>query len=56
MEAVHALRALFANFSELRLAGPPERRPMFTLHGYRRMPVLLGRRAEHSATVRPTLS
>ncbi|MCX4092124.1 cytochrome P450 [Nocardia sp. alder85J] len=51
MEATHALRALFGRFPDLRLAGAPERRQLFTLHGYRRLPVALGRRAEQRATV-----
>ncbi|MEV0030824.1 cytochrome P450 [Nocardia sp. NPDC050793] len=46
MEGVHALRALFERFPDLRLDGPPQRRELFTLHGYERMPVRLGRRAE----------
>ncbi|WP_068068323.1 cytochrome P450 [Nocardia xishanensis] len=46
MEGVHALRALFERFPDLRLDGPPQRRKLFTLHGYERMPVRLGRRAE----------
>ncbi|WP_019931010.1 cytochrome P450 [Nocardia sp. BMG111209] len=50
MEATHALRALFERFPDLRLSGPPERRPLFTLHGYSRLPVALGRRAEQGAT------
>ncbi|MGV9411971.1 cytochrome P450 [Nocardia sp. NPDC003693] len=45
MEGVYALRALFDRFPELALAGEPERRPLFTLHGYSRMPARLGRRA-----------
>ncbi|MBU3063422.1 cytochrome P450 [Nocardia sp. NEAU-G5] len=49
MEAVHALRALFERFPDLTLAGPPRRRPLFTLRGYSHMPVALGRRAEHAA-------
>lgn len=51
MEATHALRALFERFPDLRLSGAPERRPLFTLHGYSRLPVALGRRAEQSSVV-----
>ncbi|MBY8862529.1 cytochrome P450 [Nocardia sp. CA2R105] len=52
MEAVHALRALFDRFPDLRLDGPPERRPLFTLHGYSRMRANLGRRhADHTTPV-----
>ncbi|WP_308162973.1 cytochrome P450 [Nocardia alni] len=52
MEAVHALRALFERFPDLKLAGEPTRRPLFTLHGYSHMPVALGHRhAERSATM-----
>ena len=46
MEGAYALRSLFERFPDLQLAGPPQRRPLFTLHGYGRMPVQLGRRAE----------
>ncbi|MEU7628440.1 cytochrome P450 [Nocardia sp. NPDC049220] len=45
MEGVYALRALFGRFPELRLDGPPQRRELFTLHGYQRVPIHLGRRA-----------
>jgi len=41
MEAAHALRALFERFPDLKLAGPPRRRPLFTLHGYSHMLVRL---------------
>lgn len=51
MEGLHALRALFDRFPNLTLAGQPERRPLFTLHGYRRLPVLLGQRAEQTSGV-----
>lgn len=51
MEAVHALRALFERFPDLKLAGQPQRRPLFTLHGYSHLPVALGRRAEHPSVV-----
>ncbi|NKY86005.1 cytochrome P450 [Nocardia veterana] len=51
MEGTHALRALFERFPNLVSAGPPERRPLFTLHGYQRLPVLLGRRAEQTSSV-----
>lgn len=45
MEGTYALRALFERFPDLRLDGAPRRRELFTLHGYSRMPVDLGRRA-----------
>jgi cytochrome P450 len=45
MEATYALRALFECFPDLQLDGQPQRRKLFTLHGYERMPVRLGRRA-----------
>ncbi|MQY19975.1 cytochrome P450 [Nocardia macrotermitis] len=51
MEATHALRALFDRFPDLRLDGPPQRRPLFTLHGYSHMRANLGRRAEHTTPV-----
>ena len=51
MEGLHALRALFDRFPNLTLAGTPERRPLFTLHGYRRLPVLLGQRAPQTTGV-----
>ncbi|WP_109523867.1 MULTISPECIES: cytochrome P450 [Nocardia] len=44
MEAVHALRALFEAFPDLRLTDPPTRRPLFTLHGYKHLPVHTGPR------------
>ncbi|WP_459546695.1 cytochrome P450 [Nocardia sp. X0981] len=44
MEAAHALHALFEAFPELRLTGPPTRRPLFTLHGYRHLPAHTGPR------------
>lgn len=46
MEGGYALRALFERFPDLRLDGAPKRRELFTLHGYERMPVQLGRRAQ----------
>ncbi|WP_067479084.1 cytochrome P450 [Nocardia amamiensis] len=46
MEGGYALRALFERFPDLRLDGVPMRRNLFTLHGYERMPVQLGRRAQ----------
>ncbi|WP_227996365.1 cytochrome P450 [Nocardia australiensis] len=49
MEATYALRSLFERFPDLRLDGPPQRRNLFTLHGYERMPVRLGRRASSPA-------
>ncbi|NNH69720.1 cytochrome P450 [Nocardia uniformis] len=45
MEATYALRSLFERFPDLRLAGTPELRPLFTLHGYSHLPVHLGPRA-----------
>ena len=45
MEATYALRALFEQFPDLRLAGAPRRRPLFTLHGYEHLPVHTGGRA-----------
>ncbi|MCP9623325.1 cytochrome P450 [Nocardia otitidiscaviarum] len=48
MEATHALRTLFEEFPELSLAGEPQLRELFTLHGYQRMPVTLGNRAHAS--------
>jgi cytochrome P450 len=45
MEATHALRSLFDRFPDLKLDGAPQRRKLFTLHGYERLPVRLGRRA-----------
>ncbi|GAB2642125.1 cytochrome P450 [Nocardia goodfellowii] len=50
MEATYALRALFDRFPDLRLAGPPQRRELFTLHGYERLPVRLGRSAQTPVT------
>ncbi|MBF6447575.1 MULTISPECIES: cytochrome P450 [Nocardia] len=44
MEAVHALRALFETFPDLRSTDAPTRRPLFTLHGYERLPVHTGPR------------
>ncbi|MEU6831451.1 cytochrome P450 [Nocardia beijingensis] len=46
MEGVYALQALFDRFPDLRLDGPLRRRELFTLHGYERMPVHLGQRAQ----------
>ncbi|AHH21110.1 cytochrome P450 [Nocardia nova SH22a] len=51
MEGVHALRALFERFPDLVLAGTPQRRPLFTLHGYSRLPVVLGQRAAQTSGV-----
>ncbi|MFF2088780.1 cytochrome P450 [Nocardia sp. NPDC058176] len=42
MEAVHALRALYTRYPNLRLRGEPTRRNLFTLHGFEHMPVDLG--------------
>ncbi|UGT57441.1 cytochrome P450 [Nocardia asteroides] len=42
MEAVHALRALYTRYPDLRLRGEPTRRNLFTLHGFEHMPVDLG--------------
>ncbi|WP_194815213.1 cytochrome P450 [Nocardia sp. XZ_19_385] len=50
MEATHAVRALFERFPELRLEGEPKRRETYTLHGYERLPVRLGRAAETSVS------
>ncbi|WP_194815207.1 cytochrome P450 [Nocardia sp. XZ_19_385] len=50
MEATYALRALFDRFPDLQLAGPPQRRKLFTLHGYEQLPVRLGTRAHTPAT------
>ncbi|MFC6010855.1 cytochrome P450 [Nocardia lasii] len=44
MEAIHALRALFERFPDLRLTDPPTRRQLYTLHGYRHLPAHTGRR------------
>lgn len=41
MEGEIALRALFERFPDLRLAGPPRRRPTRVLRGYESMPVAL---------------
>ncbi|MFQ6327137.1 cytochrome P450 [Nocardia sp. CWNU-33] len=49
MEAVYALQSLFDCFPDLALDGRPRRRNLFTLHGYERMPVRLGRRASTPA-------
>ncbi|WP_054812794.1 cytochrome P450 [Nocardia arizonensis] len=43
-EAAHALRALFEAFPDLRLTEPPVRRPLYTLHGYERLPAHTGPR------------
>ncbi|WP_227985139.1 cytochrome P450 [Nocardia spumae] len=51
MEGTYALQSLFERFPNLVLAGVPERRPLFTLHGYSRLPVLLGQRAEQHSSV-----
>lgn len=45
MEGVYALQALFDRFPDLQLDGVPQRRKLFTLHGYEQLPVRLGRRA-----------
>ncbi|MEU4316910.1 cytochrome P450 [Nocardia sp. NPDC024068] len=44
MEGAYALRALFENFPDLRLTGPPARRQQFTLHGYEHLPAHTGPR------------
>ncbi|WP_040791788.1 cytochrome P450 [Nocardia paucivorans] len=44
MEGLHALRALFERFPELRLVEPPRRRRSYILHGYQHMPAEPGRR------------
>ncbi|MFF0491749.1 cytochrome P450 [Nocardia sp. NPDC003482] len=49
MEGVYALQALFDRFPDLRLAGRPRRRSVFTLHGYTHLPVALGEPAHHPA-------
>ncbi|TCJ99681.1 cytochrome P450 [Nocardia alba] len=49
MEAVHALRALYTRYPNLRLRGEPVRRNLFTLHGFEHMPVDLGPVARISA-------
>ncbi|WP_194827137.1 cytochrome P450 [Nocardia sp. XZ_19_231] len=49
MEAVHALRALYTRYPNLRLRGEPVRRNLFTLHGFEHMPVDLGPVARTSA-------
>ncbi|MEV6338364.1 cytochrome P450 [Nocardia vinacea] len=49
MEATYALQSLFERFPDLQLDGAPQRRELFTLHGYERMPVRLGRRASAPA-------
>ncbi|MEG8178768.1 cytochrome P450 [Nocardia terpenica] len=41
MEGIYALRGLFERFPDIQLTGPPERRPLFTLHGYSHVPALL---------------
>jgi cytochrome P450 len=51
MEATYALQSLFDRFPDLTLDGPPRRRKLFTLHGYERMPVRLGRRATTPSAV-----
>ncbi|MFJ1457715.1 cytochrome P450 [Nocardia sp. N2S4-5] len=51
MEGAYALRSLFESFPDLQLAGEPQHRPLFTLHGYAHLPVLLGDRAGHPAAV-----
>lgn len=50
LEGLYALRALFDRFPGLSLAAPPRRRELFTLHGYRRLPVRLGTRAQVEQT------
>lgn len=45
MEAEHALRALYTRFPDLRVDGVPQRRKLFTLHGFEHLPVRLGRDA-----------
>lgn len=49
MEGVHALRALFERFPELRLIEPPRRRRSYILHGYEHIPAEPGRRAPVAA-------
>ncbi|MBL1076216.1 cytochrome P450 [Nocardia sp. 2] len=49
MEGAYALRTLFERFPDLRLAGTPERRLQFNLHGYAHLPVHLGRQVPAAA-------
>lgn len=42
LEGINALPALFERFPDLRLDGEPRRRGLSTLHGFDRMPALLG--------------
>ncbi|UFS93349.1 cytochrome P450 [Nocardia huaxiensis] len=49
MEGTYALRTLFEQFPDLRLAGTPERREQFNLHGYAHLPVHLGKRVPAAA-------
>ncbi|MEC3916587.1 cytochrome P450 [Nocardia sp. CDC160] len=44
MEGTYALRSLFEQFPDLALAGEPERRPLYNLHGYAHLPIRLGPR------------
>ncbi|WP_018178886.1 cytochrome P450 [Jongsikchunia kroppenstedtii] len=43
-EGVIALRALFENYPELALSGPPVHRGLINLHGYEHLPAALGQR------------
>ncbi|MFC3962528.1 cytochrome P450 [Nocardia jiangsuensis] len=45
MEGVFALRSLFERFPDLALDGALRHRQLYTLHGYRALPVRLGHRA-----------
>lgn len=47
-EATHALRALFETFPDLRLTQPPVRRPLYTLHGYEKLPAHTGPRVHQT--------
>ncbi|MFI1916558.1 cytochrome P450 [Nocardia sp. NPDC020380] len=49
-EGVIALRALFETFPDICLAGPPKRRGLVTVHGFKELPVRLGRRRPVAAT------
>lgn len=48
MEGVTALRSLFERFPDLAVDGELRHRQLFTLHGYRELPVRLGHRAQRA--------
>jgi cytochrome P450 len=48
-EGVIALRALFENYPELALSGPPVHRGLINLHGYEHLPATLGQRVRVDA-------